>query len=205
MHIVYLHGLDSDPSATKAHLTRTFAQSKQVHVSVPDLNIPPQAVVHTLLSLIDADTVLIGSSLGGYFANLLSDLTGVPAVLLNPSIRPDVSFRRFLVGLEQHNLQADSVVYRTTGGLEIVYGDLAWFCQHRLQVKHPKRLAVFLSLDDTLLDARHTQVFYEKHGVQVFADPTGGHKMSNYAERLDCVFANAQTLLSKTTFHTQQP
>lgn len=203
MHIVYLHGLDSSPNATKARLTQAFANKQKVRVSIPNLNVTPEAVIATVGSLVDTDTVLIGSSLGGYFTNLLSDLMGVPAILLNPSIRPDVSFRRFLMGLDPQALQADSVVYRTTGGLNIVYGDLAWFCDHRLQVKHPNQLAVFLSMDDALLDAKQTQAFYEKHGVPVFGKPTGGHAMSDYAERLEDIFANAHHLLSKASFHTQ--
>lgn len=205
MHIVYLHGLDSSPTATKANLTQAFADKQKVWISIPNLNTPVQTVIQTVQALIEADTVLIGSSLGGYFANLLSDLMGVPAVLLNPSLRPDVSFRRFLEGLDHQNLQADSVVYRTTGGLDIVYGDLAWFCRHRLQVKHPSKLAVFLSLDDALLDAKHTQMFYQAHGVQIFAKPTGGHAMSDYAERLPCVFGIAQSLLQQQNHLIQKP
>ncbi|WP_204322856.1 YqiA/YcfP family alpha/beta fold hydrolase, partial [Streptococcus pneumoniae] len=69
--------------------TQTYCQANYPNIEIvrPNLNRTPDEVVKLLKSLIaDAqNTVLIGSSLGGYFANLLSDLMGVPAVLLNPS------------------------------------------------------------------------------------------------------------------------
>ncbi|WP_239509285.1 YqiA/YcfP family alpha/beta fold hydrolase, partial [Haemophilus influenzae] len=106
------------------------ANYPNIEVIRPDLNRTPDEVVKLLKSLIidDRNTVLIGSSLGGYFANLLSDLTGVPAVLLNPSIWPDISFRRFLdQNFDERALSDETVIYTTAGGWQITYGDLAWF------------------------------------------------------------------------------
>ncbi len=193
MRLIYLHGLDSDSNAIKAQITDAYCQEYHPDITVirPDLNRSPDEVVALLTQLIGdgVDTVLVGSSLGGYFANLLSDMTGVPAVLLNPSIRPDLSFRRFLQDnfADEQALQADTVIYTTTGGWQIVYGDLVWFDDHRLQVAYPDRLKVLLKLGDELLDAQATKDFYTQKGAEVLAQVGGDHRISDYDQQVATV------------------
>lgn len=187
MNIIYLHGLDSGSNANKAIITTHHAEPMGYHVHRPDLNCPPDDVVAKIRALIIAypDAVLIGSSLGGYFATLMSDLTGVPAVLLNPSIRPDVSFRRFLAdNFDGWILTDEQVIYTTIGGWQIRYGDLAWFEKHRLVINYPKRLKVLLKLGDELLDASATYDFYQERGVAVLAQDGGDHTMSDYEDNI---------------------
>lgn len=196
MNIIYLHGLDSNPSASKAQITKQAANQYGIPVVVPDLNIPPTQVVQKVQALINKDSVLIGSSLGGYFANLLSDMTGVPCILLNPSIRPDVSFRRFLADKNLINPSDDTVIYTTTGGWQICYRDLDWFENHRLTVKNPNKINVLLKMGDELLDACATKAFYENKGVTVHAFDGGDHRISDYDSYVDDVISWAKDLLN---------
>lgn len=192
MTLIYLHGLDSSPNAQKAQISAEYAAKLGITVLRPDLNRPPDDVVTLLLGLIHANpqAVLIGSSLGGYFANLISDLTGVPAILLNPSIRPDVSFRRFLTdNFKNQPLQDDTVIYTTTGGWQIRFADLAWFEAHPLRVKYPDKIHVLLKMGDELLDAHATRQFYTDKGVQLSAQDGGDHQMSDYGDQVGMVFA----------------
>lgn len=183
MPIIYLHGLDSDPNATKAQITAKHASLLGIETHRPDLNCPPADALEKILTLIKTypDSVLIGSSLGGYFATLASDLTGAPAILLNPSIRPDVSFRRFLADKHADKpLENDTVIYTTTGGWQIVYQDLAWFESHRLTIKNPSKIKVLLKMGDELLDAKTSQAFYQDKGATVLAQDGGDHRISDY-------------------------
>lgn len=197
MTIIYLHGLDANPNATKALITAKHANTIGIATLRPDLNYPPGEVMTQLLALIDdnPDCVLIGSSLGGYFATLLSDMTGTPAILLNPSIRPDLSFRRFLKDrFEGQSLSDETVIYTTTGNWQIKFKDLAWFEAHRLTIKHPSQLRVLLNLGDELLDAYATQTFYQNAGVHVLSQAGGDHRMSNYPDRIDTVLSWVKSL-----------
>lgn len=185
MRLIYLHGLDSDANAIKAQMVDGYCQEHYPDMEVirPDLNRTPDDVVALLTGLIGdgKDVVLMGSSLGGYFATLMSDKLGVPAVLLNPSIRPDLSFRRFLSEYyAKQDLFADTVIYKTTGGWDICYGDLAWFEHHRLQVVAGAKLSVFLCLGDELLDAAASQAFYEQKGSKVVTISGGDHRISDF-------------------------
>ncbi|OOR93151.1 hypothetical protein B0181_00460 [Moraxella caviae] len=204
MRLIYLHGLDSDSNAIKAQIVSEYCANHAPHIEVirPDLNRAPDDVVALLCTLIGenpADTVLMGSSLGGYFANLLSDDTGVPAVLLNPSIRPDLSFRRFLnenfaKQFAAGTLADDAVIYTTTGGWQIRFGDLAWLEKHRLQVKNPNKIKTFLRLGDELLDAFATQEFYSEKGACVCALAGGDHRISDFDEHVAQMVAWARAL-----------
>lgn len=196
MNIIYLHGLDSNPNANKACTTKQVANQYGIPVVVPDLNIPPTQVVQKVQALINKDSMLIGSSLGGYFANLLSDMTGVPCILLNPSIRPDVSFKRFLVDKNLQNLDSDSIIYETYDGWQIVYSDLAWFESNRLTVKNPSKITVLLTMGDELLDACATKAFYDNKGVAVHAFDGGDHRISNYDSYVNDVISWAKDLLN---------
>ncbi|MFC0821395.1 YqiA/YcfP family alpha/beta fold hydrolase [Moraxella marmotae] len=200
MRLIYLHGLDSDSNAIKAQITDEFCRLNcpEIQVIRPDLNHSPDKVVALLQALIGdgADTVLVGSSLGGYFANLLSDMTAVPAIFLNPSIRPDLSFRRFLAdNFDGAVLADDAVIYTTTGGWQIRFGDLAWFENHRLMVKNPNKIKVLLKLGDELLDAYATQDFYTDKGAFVLAQDGGDHRMSDYQAQVAQVIGWAKALL----------
>lgn len=195
MKLIYLHGLDSSPTATKAQITKAYGRQNGIPVTCPDLNIPPDEVIKKVLDLLTPDTVLIGSSLGGYFANLISDSHGVPAVLLNPSNRPDMSLQRFLDGRPNQTYQDDTVIYSTEGKWDIVYGDLAWFRQHSLRVVHPHKIGVLLKLGDELLDATLSERFYSDKGATVISQSGGDHLMSDYDQQVGRVFDLAQSLL----------
>lgn len=196
MTIIYLHGLDADPNANKAVITANHAKALGIDTLRPDLNCPPDDVVAKILALIqdNPNAVLVGSSLGGYFATLLSDMTGTPAVLLNPSIRPDLSFTRFLTdNFDGQTLADDAVIYTTTGGWQICYGDLAWFEKHRLTTKNPHKIKVLLKMGDELLDAHATKAFFESCGADIVAQDGGDHRVSDYDEQVRLVLEWVRT------------
>ncbi len=196
MTIIYLHGLDADPNANKAVITANHAKALGIDTLRPDLNCPPDDVVAKILALLqdNPNAVLVGSSLGGYFATLLSDMTGTPAVLLNPSIRPDLSFTRFLTdNFDGQTLTDDTVIYTTTGGWHIRYGDLAWFEKHRLTTKNPHKIKVLLKMGDELLDAHATKAFFESCGADIVAQDGGDHRVSDYGEQVRLVLEWVKT------------
>ena len=97
MNLIYIHGLDSDANSTKGLLLENYCQQYHPDITVlrPDLNQSPENVVKYLVSLVEnanndksehsegahldpTNTVLIGSSLGGYFSTLISNHTGCP-------------------------------------------------------------------------------------------------------------------------------
>lgn len=92
--IVYLHGFNSSPDSKKTQALKRYleriGQAGRYHC--PKLpHRPSQAIaqVEALLARL-GEVGLIGSSLGGFYANYLAEKHGCKAVLVNPAVRADL-------------------------------------------------------------------------------------------------------------------
>ncbi|WP_227430498.1 YqiA/YcfP family alpha/beta fold hydrolase [Psychrobacter sp. I-STPA6b] len=199
MRLIYIHGLDSDANSTKGRLLDEYCQRYHPEFEVlrPDLNQHPMQVFTKLTAMVDnpRKTVLVGSSLGGYFATLVSHKTHCGAFLLNPSIQPHISLQRFFH--TDTTTEGNTIGHTTEGGWEITKADLQWFANHQLQnLSVPKHLIVLAKLGDELLDAQKTAEFYQAKGAKVILQAGGDHRMSDFAKQLPMVIQEIQTLLS---------
>src|SRR6185437_880227 len=94
--ILYLHGFRSSPQSFKARLLgqRLAELGLEDIYRCPQLPASPRAAAELALSLAREMTAdgkelsVVGSSLGGYYANWLAEKTGCRAVLLNPAVQP---------------------------------------------------------------------------------------------------------------------
>ena len=197
MNLIYIHGLDSDANSTKGLLLDEYCQQHHPDIIVhrPDLNQPPQVVFDKLVHLVEelgkgSKVVLVGSSLGGYFATLVSNQTGCPALLINPSIQPHITLQRFDADRGAANaLKTDShqnkVLHTTDGGWALTKADLQWFTRHTLStVENPSDVEVMIKKGDELLDANLSAAFYRQQGATVTIQAGGDHRFSDFAEHL---------------------
>ncbi|MBQ4861471.1 esterase YqiA [Pseudoalteromonas sp. MMG013] len=88
--VIYIHGFNSSELSFKAlQFGEWFAsQGYSCEYLTPRLSFDPRIAISQLVALIEPDTVLIGSSLGGYYATYLSQLYGLKAVVINPAVKP---------------------------------------------------------------------------------------------------------------------
>lgn len=201
MRIIYVHGLDSTANSVKGQQLESYCLQHYPEISVirPDLNLPPQAVFERLISLVNdpKSTLLMGSSLGGYFSSLVSNKTGCPALLLNPSTQPHLSLRRFVAD-NSILTQPDEVIYQTSGGWQITTADLQWFSKHILtEINAPKRVLAVIKAGDELLDPQIAMRFYQSQGVEVILQPGGDHRMSDFSEQLPSLLPRIITMLGR--------
>ncbi len=215
MNIIYIHGLDSGANSTKGILLENYCQQYHSDINVvrPDLNKTPDQVFRQILSLIESlnnnddaqlktsNTVLVGSSLGGYFSTLVSNHIGCPALLLNPSTQPHVTLQRFadesiLARNDRNEVSINKVLYTTAGGWNITYSDLQWFAEHQLAaVNYPNKIAVLIKEGDELLDPNLSAKFYQQHGAKVILQAEGDHRFSDFGEQLPMVIDMLRQLL----------
>lgn len=103
--IVYLHGFRSSPRSFKAQLLgkRMSSVGLADHYVCPTLPVSPReamAEVEALLAELSArdgaKPVLIGSSLGGYYATWLAERHDLRAVMLNPATRPERDLAKYV-------------------------------------------------------------------------------------------------------------
>lgn len=90
--IIYLHGFRSSPASFKARMigARLGELGLGARFACPQLPVSPAAALALVIDEIApaADDVLIGSSLGGFYATCVVERTGCRAVLLNPAVHP---------------------------------------------------------------------------------------------------------------------
>jgi hypothetical protein len=84
MRVAFFHGLESKPNSEKnTILNKTFD-----YVYAPAMDYRNGSLFDTVLQGVKDNNIelLIGSSMGGYFAYCISTLTGIPAILFNPAV-----------------------------------------------------------------------------------------------------------------------
>ena len=220
MNIIYIHGLDSDANSTKGLLLERYCQQYHPDINVlrPDLNKSPVQVFEQLVSLIETldsnenkevrnikdisnhkNTVLVGSSLGGYLSTLVSNHIGCPALLLNPSTQPHITLQRFSDDnwLDSKNSPlTDRVLHKTAGGWSITQSDLQWFADHQLsEVNYPEKIAVFIKQGDELLNPELSKAFYQKQSSVVTLQAGGDHRFSDFDKQLPNIIVKLKQLL----------
>ncbi|WP_371186680.1 YqiA/YcfP family alpha/beta fold hydrolase [Thalassotalea maritima] len=92
--LLTIHGFNSSPKSLKAEQTKAYFNQHfpQIDVVAPQLKTTPDAAIKQLVDIIEsapeASWMLTGSSLGGYFATYLASRFSIPAVLINPAVKP---------------------------------------------------------------------------------------------------------------------
>lgn len=100
--ILYLHGFRSSPQSFKARLIaeRMQALGRSVEYHCPQLPASPREAIALATELaqqgLPHEVTLIGSSLGGYYANWLAERIGCRAVLLNPAVKPPRDLEKYV-------------------------------------------------------------------------------------------------------------
>lgn len=183
--ILYLHGLNSSPASAKAQqLIRLMQQlGLQDCLQVPALHHHPRLALEQLEVLVDRleRPVLVGSSLGGYYATHLAERHNLKALLINPAVNPHRLFAGAL-GLQTN--------YHNGETWELTADHLAALAE--LEVPAPRdgeRYQVWLQTADETLDYRAAERFYRHAALRIQAG--GDHGFQGFAEQLPGLLAFA--------------
>ena len=183
--ILYIHGLNSSPASLKAsQLAQAMTQMGLVErLRVPALHHHPRQAIAQLERLVVelGRPVLVGSSLGGYYATHLAERHGLRALLINPAVRPHLRFDGYLG--PQKNYYSDETWELTADHVTALA---------ELDVpppQDPARYQVWLQSADETLDYRDAQAYYRACALRIQAG--GDHGFQGFAERLPMLFAFA--------------
>ncbi len=182
MNIIYLHGFQSSSLSIKGQQIKDYCQKlSNVQVHLPDLNLPPEQTLAHVADMIESldRVVLVGSSLGGFYATQLVAKYGVPAVLINPAMRPWQLFRD-LFGVEQ-------IPYVVSDEWTLDESHLDQLEQMAVPFVHDAdKILVLLQQGDEVLDYREAQRYYSNapHQSMLITEAKGNHAMENFADKI---------------------
>ena len=181
--IIYLHGFNSGGQSQKAAWLR--AQLAPVPVFAPDYPAHRASealrVLRKFIRRLRRENphtrklMLIGSSLGGFWAQRLAPEFGACIVLINPSMRPDETLARHT---GRHRNEA-------TGGETVLTAqDVLALQAHRVEPCNPQvPTLLLLDADDEVLDYRIAEAALRGCGKTIVY-PDGSHRFEHLSEAL---------------------
>jgi uncharacterized protein len=183
--ILYLHGFRSSPQSFKARLLaeRLAALGRGDTWCCPQLPVSPLETVALVESLVaaarPARVVLIGSSLGGFFATHLAEKHGWPAVLLNPAVVPQRDLSAYLG--EQPSVHGGGSIVVEAHHLDEMRALAV------TSVTKPERYYLFAATGDEVLDYREMLAHYPAARTKLIEG--SDHSISEFADYVDDVLA----------------
>lgn len=184
--VLYLHGLNSSPQSLKAQQLAQYWQQAGLPADklyIPALPNDPAQAMAKLEPWIagQGSMVLIGSSLGGYYATWLAEQHGCKALLINPAVQPCLRFHQYLG--PQRNYYTGEHWDMTEDYVRALA---------KLETAPPtdaERYWVWLQTGDETLDYRHAEEFYQHCRLDIREG--GDHGYQGFAERIPELLAFA--------------
>ena len=179
--LIYLHGFRSSPQSFKAQLLgRAMSQAGRAHDFVcPALPASPAAAIALIVDRIAPSErdVVVGSSLGGYYARYVAEICGARTVLLNPSIRPAESLARHL---------GRGTLFHSDEPFEFIAEHLAELRRFEVpRVSRPERALLIAATGDELLDWREMVAAWP--GAQTLVIEGSDHALSDFEQHINRV------------------
>ncbi len=184
--LLYIHGLNSSAMSNKATqlagLMKRLGLGEQLRV--PELHHHPRQALVQLETAIDelgGRPLLVGSSLGGYYATHLAERHGLKAVLINPAVNPHQLFDGFL-GTQKNLYTGES--------WELTHDHVDALAELEVPApQDPQRIQVWLQTGDETLDYRRAQAFYRACALRIEAG--GDHGFQGFAEKMPTLLSFA--------------
>ncbi|MFT7861208.1 MAG: YqiA/YcfP family alpha/beta fold hydrolase [Sulfurimonas sp.] len=167
--VLYIHGFGSSGQGGKSKLFREYFNNKGVKFLAPSLSFIPELALSTLEEIIETcheeEIVLMGSSLGGYYAIYLAEKYTLKAVLINPSIEPYETLKKVL---------GDNTSFYD-GNFTFSWGEAQVESLKKFEVgiKEPKNYLLLARKGDEVLDYREAE--NKLQGARMIIEEGGDH------------------------------
>lgn len=183
--ILYIHGFNSAPESKKASQLTSVMQQMGLgeQLRVPALHHHPRQAIAQLETAIgeQGSPLLVGSSLGGYYATWLAERHGLKALLVNPAVSPHRMFDGYLG--TQTNLYSGET-------WELTHDHVNALAELEVPApRDPQRIQVWLQTADETLDYRYAETYYAACALRIQAG--GDHSYQGFARQLPALLSFA--------------
>ena len=176
--ILYLHGFISSPASRKAVMLGDYlrGQAPDIEYLVPALHHRPAQACAQVRSLClardPADLLLVGSSLGGFYATVAAQESGCRAVVINPAVHPQNHFARYL-GPQANLYTGERFDLTSEHVAELAALDPP-------AITRPERYWLLVETGDEVLDYREALAYYA--GACQSVVQGGDHSLASFPE-----------------------
>jgi len=160
--ILYLHGYDSSSTGEKPQMLKKLYPHNRL--LIPDLPLDPlecMSLSEDTLKTASNDTIIVGASLGGFYAFYLACKFHKDCLLINPVTSPAAEAKK-LLDLEE-NIQKKKVI------LDAANMYLS-FMSNLKSLKNPKSCFVALGLKDEVIDAKTSSLYFKDSFIKEYDD-----------------------------------
>ncbi|MBF5007276.1 YqiA/YcfP family alpha/beta fold hydrolase [Diaphorobacter caeni] len=174
-NILYIHGHGSSGNSEKATQLKAQLESLGHKVHVPTHQSDPRIDLRMLEGMMESEGIeaVIGSSLGGLYALLLSERFGTSAFLINPSLHPEDSV--FREHSERSAIKAALDSFKTDAPDKKEWPDNGYS-----QLDWP-RITMAIAMDDERIDVPYTVETLTRAHTLKFHDGRG-HQFKNVGD-----------------------
>jgi predicted esterase YcpF (UPF0227 family) len=174
--ILYIHGFRTTPQSHKADLLKKYFKDS---ILIADFRVSPDEAIEDLEELIQKYPItgIIASSLGGFYASYLSECHNIKTVLINPSIAPYETTRRYL----GENTRDDGSIFIWNES------NIDNLCPYIIKTPNTENYCIFLQTGDEVLDYTVAKKHYE--GSKMIIEEGGNHRFDQFERYFDDVSA----------------
>ncbi len=184
--ILYLHGFRSGPESFKAQALKRHMAARGLADRLWCGQLPPQPSAAAVLierKIVSSPRppTLIGSSLGGFYATVMTERHGLRAAVVNPAVPKFLSPEPF-IGTHRH-------LY-TNEPFEFGQRDIDQLAALDIDaLTHPENFWLLVETGDEVLDYRHAKAFYA--GARQTLLDGGSHAFTQWEAYLEPLLAFA--------------
>ena len=176
MQIIYIHGFNSGPNSnTGLKLKSKYTDAIIVSYDFKNANTAKKDIEKVIIENITKDILLIGSSLGGFWANYMAEEYNLPCILINPSIDPDVSLMKY-IGLNKN--YSSNIEYTFTKE------DFKSYSNYHSKKTVGLFKSIILSKNDKILDYKQSLDFFKDYKIHLNND---GHALEDFNLLEKCI------------------
>lgn len=172
--LVYIHGLNSSSQSDKFYVLKDmFKDDKVVAIDYDssDLDNAIDSITYQIKNLESDDLVLVGSSLGGFFARYLADKLECKCILINPAIEAE----------QLHELDPNQKIFGSNKEYVLTKETIDNLVQFNSNTYPKNGVLLLLDQGDDLIDYRLAVNKYNMSAM-IFTFSGGSHRFDHLEE-----------------------
>lgn len=187
MNIIYLHGFNSDGNGSTATSLKNNYKELIICPSY-DYGNADKAYkqINSIVSesINHGDLVIIGTSLGGFWANYFSEKYNIKCILINPALTPDKSLIKFIG--KNKNFSNGKII-------DFTKDDAEKYKKYELSESPNVYKTIFLGAKDTVIDPINTKQYFKNRNVIIDKDEE--HQIKDVTKIINLIDDMSNTFL----------